>query len=128
MSYGHCIVLPNQNRDTVQIISVQDKAALKEYKCGKLHGTTRFQMGNTGIHVQQHYWLYCDATMWKSTVYRIEIEINRAIDKSKPVKETCVNIPAMPLEFRLDPSILNKFVWVNTVIQEQSSMHDSNHS
>ena len=32
MSYGHCIVLPNQNRDTVQIITVQDKAALKEYK------------------------------------------------------------------------------------------------
>ena len=32
MSYGHCIVLPNQNRDTVQIISVQDKAAAKEYK------------------------------------------------------------------------------------------------
>ena len=32
MSYGHFIVLPNQNRDTVQIISVQDKAAPKEYK------------------------------------------------------------------------------------------------
>ena len=30
MSYGHCIVLKNQNRDTVQIISVQDKAAVKE--------------------------------------------------------------------------------------------------
>ena len=27
MSYGHCIVLPNQNRDTVQ-----DKAVVKEYK------------------------------------------------------------------------------------------------
>ena len=52
MCYGHCIVLPNQNRDTVQIISVQDKIALKEYKCGKLHGTTRFQMGTTGIHVE----------------------------------------------------------------------------
>ena len=32
MSYSHCIVLPNQNRDTIQIISVQDKATLKEYK------------------------------------------------------------------------------------------------
>ena len=32
MSYGHCIVLPNQNRDTVQIKSVQDNAAVKEYK------------------------------------------------------------------------------------------------
>ena len=62
MSYGHCIVLPNQNRDTVQIISVQEKAALKEYKCGKLHGTTRFQMGTMGLHVQQHYWLCCDAS------------------------------------------------------------------
>ena len=54
--------MPNQNRDTVQIISVQDKAALKEYKCGKLDDTTRFQMGNTGIHVQQHYWLCSDAS------------------------------------------------------------------
>ena len=27
MSYGHCIVLPNQNRDAVQIISVQDKSS-----------------------------------------------------------------------------------------------------
>ena len=62
MSYGHCIVLPNQNRDTVQIISVQEKAALKEYKCGKLNGTTRFQMGTTGLHVQQHYWPCYDAS------------------------------------------------------------------
>ena len=41
----------------------------------------------------------------KSTVYTIEFEIKRVIDKSKHVKETCVNIPAVPLEFRLDPSI-----------------------
>ena len=34
MSYGHCIVLPNQNRDTVQIISVQDKAAVKDTSMG----------------------------------------------------------------------------------------------
>ena len=32
MSYGHFIVLPNQNRDMAQIIPVQDKAAVKEYK------------------------------------------------------------------------------------------------
>ena len=43
--------------------------------------------------------------IWKSIVYTIEIEINRAIDKSKHVKETCVNILAVPLEFQLDPSI-----------------------
>ena len=41
----------------------------------------------------------------KSTVYTIEIEINRAIDKSKPVKETRVNIHVVPMEFHLDPSI-----------------------
>ena len=41
----------------------------------------------------------------KSIVYTIEIEINRVIYKSKPVKETCVNIPAVPLEFPLDRSI-----------------------
>ena len=40
-----------------------------------------------------------------STVYTIEIEINRVIDKSKPIKETCVNIPVVPLEFLLGPSI-----------------------
>ena len=65
-------------------------------------------MGTTGLHVQQHYWLCCDASNvhdMKVTVYTIEIEIHRAIDKSKPVKETCMNIPAVPLEFRLDPSI-----------------------
>ena len=62
MSYGHCIVLPNQNRDTVQIISVQDKAAVKEYKAWETTDTTRFQMGTTGLHVQQHYWPRCDAS------------------------------------------------------------------
>ena len=62
MSYAHYIVLPNQYRDTVQIISVQDKAAVKEYKAWELHGTTRFQMGTTGLHVQKHYRLCCDAS------------------------------------------------------------------
>ena len=62
MFYDHCIVLPNQNRDIVQIISVQDKAALKQYKCGKQHDTTRFQMGTMGPHVQQHYWPCYDAS------------------------------------------------------------------
>ena len=62
MSYGHYIVLPNQNRDTVQIISVQEKATLKEYKAWKLNDTTRFQMVTTGLHAQQHYWPCCDAS------------------------------------------------------------------
>ena len=59
MSYGHCIVLPNQNRDTVQIISVQDKAAAKEYKATR---HKKISDGTTGLHVQQHYWLCCDAS------------------------------------------------------------------
>ena len=53
-------------------------------------------MGTTGVHVQQHYWPCYDASNVhdeKSTVYIIEIEINRAFYKRKPVKETCVNIP-----------------------------------
>ena len=62
MSYGHCIVLTNQNRDTVQIISVQDKATVKEYKAWETTRTTRFQMGTTGLHVQQDYWLWFDAS------------------------------------------------------------------
>ena len=64
-------------------------------------------MGTTGLHVQQHYWLCCDARNvhdMRSQLYtEFEIEINRAIDKSKPVNETYVNIPAVPLDFRLDP-------------------------
>ena len=47
MSYGHFIVLPNQNRDMVQIISVQDKAALKEYKAWE---TTRHNKISDGYH------------------------------------------------------------------------------
>ena len=47
MSYGHYIVLPNQNRDTVQIISVQDKAAVKEYKPWE---TTRHNKISDGYH------------------------------------------------------------------------------
>ena len=47
MSYGHCIVLPNQNRDTVQIISVQDEAAVKEYKVWE---TTRHNKISDGYH------------------------------------------------------------------------------
>ena len=51
MSYGHCIVLPNQNRDTVQIMPVQDKAALKEYKAWE---TTRHYKISDGYHRSTH--------------------------------------------------------------------------
>ena len=47
MSYGHYIVLPNQNRDMVQIISVQDKGAAKEYKAWE---TTRHNNISNGYH------------------------------------------------------------------------------
>ena len=47
MSYGHFIVLPNQNRDMVQIISVQDKAAVKEYKAWE---ATRHNKISDGYH------------------------------------------------------------------------------
>ena len=47
MSYGHYIVLPNKNRDTVQIISFQDKAAVKEYKAWE---TTRHNKILDGYH------------------------------------------------------------------------------
>ena len=47
MSYGHCIVLPNQNGDMVQIISVQDKAVVKEYKAWE---TTRHNKTSDGYH------------------------------------------------------------------------------
>ena len=62
MSYGHCIVLPNQNRDTVQIISVQDKAVVKEYKAWETTRHNKISDGYMGLHVQQHYWLCCDAS------------------------------------------------------------------
>ena len=47
MSYGHCIVLPNQNRDTIRIISVQDKAVVKEYKARE---TARHKKISDGYH------------------------------------------------------------------------------
>ena len=47
MSYRYCIVLPNKNRDTVQIISVQDKAVVKEYKAWE---TTRLNKISDGYH------------------------------------------------------------------------------
>ena len=62
MSYGHYIVLPNQNRDRVQIISVQDKAAVEEYKAWETTRHNKISDGYTGLHVQQHYWLCCDAS------------------------------------------------------------------
>ena len=108
MSYGHCIVLTNQNRDTVQIISVQDKAEVKEYK---VRESTRHNKISDGYHGYMYNNTIGSVVMlvmcmiWNSTVYTIEIKINRAIDKSKPVKEACVNIPTVPLEFWLDPSI-----------------------
>ena len=62
MSYGHCIVLPNQNRDTVQIISVQDKAAVKEYKAWETTRHNKISDGYHGYTQQQQYWLCCDAS------------------------------------------------------------------
>ena len=54
MSYGHCIVLPNQNRDTVQIISVQDKVAVKEYKAWETTWHNKISDG--------YIWPYYDAS------------------------------------------------------------------
>ena len=51
MSYGHCIVLPNKNRDTIQIISFQDKATLKEYKAWE---TTRHNKIPDGYQVYMY--------------------------------------------------------------------------
>ena len=62
MSYGHCIVLPNKNRDTFKSYQFKTKQQGKDTKRGKLHGTTRSHMGTTGLHVQQHYWPCCDAS------------------------------------------------------------------
>ena len=56
MSYSHCIVLPNQNRDTVQIISVQDKAVVKEYKALE---TARHNKISDGYHGST-----CTTTLW----------------------------------------------------------------
>ena len=47
MSYVHFIVLANQNRAMVKIISVQDKAVVKEYKAWE---TTRHNKISDGYH------------------------------------------------------------------------------
>ena len=84
-------MLPNQDRDTVQIISVQDKAAVKEYTHGKLHGTTRFQMGTTGQHVKQHYWLCCDTSNvhdMRSQLYtQLKLKSTELLIRENPLKK-----------------------------------------
>ena len=61
-------------------------------------------MGNTAIHVQQHYWLCCDASNvhgMRSQLYtQLKLKsIEQLRRSSKTVKETCLNIPVVPLEF-----------------------------
>ena len=130
MSYGHCIVLPNQNRDTVQIISVQEKATLKEYKAWELHDTTRFQMGTMGLHVQQHYWPCYDASnvhdMRSQLCTQLKLKSTELLIRASLLKKHAWTYLLCHLSFNWILQFKNKFVWVNTVIQEQSSMHNSN--
>ena len=130
MSYGHCIVLPNQNRDTVQIISFKTKQQWKNTKRGKLHGTTRFQMGTTGLHVQHHYWPWYDASNvhdMRSQLYtQLKLKSTELLIRANLLKKHAWTYLLCHWSFNWILQFKNKFVWVNIVIQEQSSMHNSN--
>ena len=128
MSYGHFIVLPNQNRDTVQIISVKTKQQWKNTKRGKLHGTTRFQMGTMGLHVQQHYWLFCDASNVHDMRSQLDTQLKseELFIRANLVKKHAWTYLLCHWSFDWILQFKNKFVWVNTMLQEQSCMHDSN--
>ena len=106
------------------------KQQWKNTKRGKLHGTTRFQMGTTGLHVQQHYWLCCDASNvhdMRSQLYtQLKLKSTELLIRANLLKKHAWTYLLCHWSFDWILQFKNKFVWVNTVIQEQSSMHDSN--
>ena len=106
------------------------KQQWKNTKRGKLHSTTRFQMGTTGLHVQQHYWLCCDAGNvhdMRSQLYtQLKLKSTELLIRADLLKKHASTYLMCQWSFNWILQFKNKFVWVNTVIQEQSSMHDSN--
>ena len=108
------------------------KQQWKNTNRGKLHGTTRFQMGTTGLHVQQHYWLCCDASNvhdMRSQMYtQLKLKSTELLIRVNLLKKHAWTYLLCHWSFDWMLQFKNKFAWVNTVIQEQSSMHDSNHS
>ena len=106
------------------------KQQWKNTKRGKLHGTTRFQMGTTGLHVQQHYWLCCDASNvhdMRSQLYtQLKLKSTELFIRANLLKKHAWIYLLRHWSFDWILQFKNKFVWVNTVIQEQISMHDSN--
>ena len=106
------------------------KQRWKSTKRGKLHGTTRFQMGTTGLHVQQHYWLCCDASNvhdMRSQLYtQLKLKSTELLIRASLLKKHAWTYLLCHCSFDWILQFKNKFVWVNTVIQEQSNMHDSN--
>ena len=106
------------------------KLQWKNTKCGKLHGITRFQMGTTGLHVQQHYWLCCDASNvhdMRSQLYtQLKLKSTELLIRANLLKKHAWTYLLCHWSFDWILQFKNKFVWVNTVIQEQSSMHYCN--
>ena len=106
------------------------KQQWKNTKRRKLHDTTRFQMGTMGLHVQQHYWICCDASNvhdMRSQLYtQLKLKSTELLIRANLLKKHAWTYLLYHWSFDWILRFKNKFVWVNTVIQEQSSMHDSN--
>ena len=106
------------------------KQQWKNTKRGKLHGTTRFQMGTTGLHVQQHYWLCCYASNvhdMRSQLYtQLKLKSTELLIIANLLKKHAWTYMLCHWSFDWILQFKNKFVWVNTVIQEQSNMHHIN--
>ena len=86
------------------------KQQSKNTKRGKLHGTARFQMGTTGLHVQQHYWLCCDVSNvhdMRSQLYtQLKLKSTGLFRRENLLKKQIKSVPIAPLEFQLHPSNL----------------------
>ena len=106
------------------------KQQWKNTKRGKLHSTTRFQMGTTGLHVQQHYWPCYDASNvhdMRSQLYtQLKLKSTELLIRANLLKKHAWTYLLCHWSFDWILQFKNKFVWVNTMIQEQSSMHDNN--
>ena len=106
------------------------KKQWKNTKRGKLHDTIRFQMGTMGLHVQQHYWLCCDASNvhdMRSQLYtQLKLKPTEIFIRANLLKKHAYTYLLCHCSFDWILQFQNKFVWVNIVTQEQSSMHDSN--
>ena len=87
-------------------------------------------MGTTGLHVQQHYWICIDASnvhdMRIQLCTQLKLKLTELFIRENLLKKHAQTYLLCHWSFDWILQFKNKFVRVNTVIQEQSSIHDGN--